>query len=471
MMAFTEGAGEPVAVSPDVADVVARVRETYDSGRTRPMEWRREQLDGLLRFLDREQKTLVDALATDVGKPRFEGWVTDLGATAADIRHLRKQFSKWAKPRKVKLSLTSRPGRGEIVPEPLGVGLVIAPWNYPVQLMIQPMATAIAAGNVVVAKPSEMAPATSEAMARLIPRYVDPEAIAVVEGGVDIATALLEQRWDHIFFTGGTDVGRIVMEAAARHLTPVTLELGGKSPAIVDESAALSVTARRIAWGKWLNSGQSCIAPDYVLVTETHRDALVEAIGDAFDSFADGAVRLSPHFGRIVNERHTRRLEELMTGHGGNIAFGGSVDVAARFVEPTVIVDPDPDSPLMTDEIFGPILPVLTIGSTDAAIKFVNERPKPLALYVFAEDSEVVDHVIGSTTSGGAVVNHVILHKTPVLPFGGVGPSGMGRYHGQAGFDSYSNLKGILHKPTKPDSSLIYPPYTRFKERIIRRFM
>jgi aldehyde dehydrogenase (NAD+) len=333
------------------------------------------------------------------------------------------------------------------------------------------MATAIAAGNVVVAKPSEMAPATSEAMARLIPRYVDPEAIAVVEGGVDIATALLEQRWDHIFFTGGTGVGRIVMEAAARHLTPVTLELGGKSPAIVDDSAALSVTARRIAWGKWLNSGQSCIAPDYVLVTETHRDALVEAIGDAFDSFADGAVRLSPHFGRIVNERHTRRLDELMTGHGGNIAFGGSVDVAARFVEPTVIVDPDPDSPLMTDEIFGPILPVLTIESTDAAIKFVNKRPKPLALYVFAEDSDVVDDVIGSTTSGGAAVNHVILHKTPALPFGGVGPSGMGRYHGRAGFDSYSNLKGILHKPTKPDSSLIYPPYTRFKERIIRRFM
>ena len=470
-MAFDERAREPAVASPDVAAVVARVRETYDSGRTRPMEWRREQLDGLLRFLDREEKTLVDALATDVGKPRFEGWATDLGATAADIRHLRKHSPKWAKHRKVPLSFTSRPGRGVIVPEPLGVGLVIAPWNYPVQLTVQPMAAAIAAGNAVVAKPSEMAPATSEALARLIPRYVDPEAIAVVEGDVDIATALLDQRWDHIFFTGGTGVGRVVMEAAARHLTPVTLELGGKSPAIIDDSAALSVAARRIAWGKWLNSGQSCIAPDYVLVTEAHRDELVDAIGDAFDSFADGAVRLSPHFGRIVNERHARRLDGLMAGHGGKIAVGGTVDVTAHFVEPTVIVDPDVDSPLMTDEIFGPILPVLTIGSTEEAIKFVNERPKPLALYVFAEDSGVADHVIESTSSGGAVVNHVILHKTPALPFGGVGQSGMGRYHGQAGFDAYSNLKGVLHKPTKPDSSLIYPPYTRFKERIIRRFM
>lgn len=470
-MAFDEGAPESTVATTDVADVVARVRKAYDSGRTRPLDWRREQLDGLLRFLDREQKTLVDALATDVGKPRFEGWATDLGASAADIRHLRKHFPKWAKGRKVSLSITSRPGRGEIVPEPLGVGLVIAPWNYPVQLMIQPLATAIAAGNAVVAKPSEMAPATSEALARLLPRYVDPEAIAVVEGAVDVATELLEQRWDHIFFTGGTGVGRIVMAAAARHLTPVTLELGGKSPAIIDDSAALAVAARRIAWGKWLNSGQSCIAPDYVLVSEAHRDELVEAIGHAFDTFADGAVRLSPHFGRIVNERHTRRLAALMDGHGGKIAVGGTIDVAARYVEPTVVVDPDVDSPLMTDEIFGPILPVLTIGSTEGAIRFVNNRPKPLALYVFAEDSGVADHVIESTSSGGAVVNHVILHKTPALPFGGVGPSGMGRYHGQAGFDSYSNLKGVLYKPTKPDSSIIYPPYTRIKERIVRRFM
>jgi len=435
------------------------------------MEWRREQIDGLLRLLDREEKTLVDALAADVGKPRLEGWATDLGATAADLRHLRKHAPAWAKPRRLSLSLSSRPGRAEVVPEPLGVGLVIAPWNYPVQLVIQPLATAIAAGNAVVAKPSELAPETSAQLARLVPRYVDPEAIAVVEGGVDVAQALLAERWDHIFFTGSTRVGRVVMEAAARNLTPVTLELGGKSPAIVDDSAALEVAARRIAWGKWLNSGQTCIAPDYVLVARANRDRFVDLVDEAFAEFADGAVRLTPHYGRIVNEAHTRRIESLLTGHGGRVAAGGTIDVADRFVEPTIVVDPDLDSPLMTDEVFGPVLPVVTIESIDEAIDFVNARPKPLALYVFAEDSDVADRVIRSTSSGGAVVNHVILHKTPTIPFGGVGPSGTGRYNGRAGFDDYSNLKGVLRKPTRPDPSILYPPYSRLEERIIRRFM
>jgi aldehyde dehydrogenase (NAD+) len=460
-----------VSGGPDIEAVVGRVRATYESGRTRPMQWRREQLDGLLRLLDREQEILVDALAADVGKPRLESRVADLMITAAEVRHLRKHAPAWARPRRVSLPLVSRPGRAEIRPEPLGVGLVIAPWNYPVQLLIQPMATAIAAGNAVVGKPSELAPATAAALARLIPRYVDPEAIAVIEGGVDVATALLEQRWDHIFFTGSATVGRVVMTAAARQLTPLILELGGKSPAIVDDSAALAVTARRIAWGKWLNAGQSCIAPDYVLVGKDKRDELVAGITAAFDTFADRAVRMTPDFGRIIDERHARRLEGLLVDHGGHLACGGSVDVVARFVEPTVIVDPDLDSPLMTEEVFGPILPVVTVESTEAAIDFVNRRPKPLALYVFAEDLEIADHVVDATSSGGALVNHVLVHKTPSLPFGGVGQSGMGRYHGRAGFDHYSNAKGVLHKPTKPDLSVIYPPYTRWKEGIIRRIL
>ena len=456
---------------PDIRSIVGRVRRTFDEGRTRPLEWRREQLDGLLRLLDREENTLVDALAADVGKPRLEGWATDLGATAADLRHLRRHTRAWAKPRRIRLSLSSRPGRAEVVPEPLGVGLVIAPWNYPVQLVIQPLATAIAAGNAVVVKPSELAPETSAQLARLIPRYVDPEAIAVIDGGVDAARALLDERWDHIFFTGSTRVGRLVMEAAARNLTPVTLELGGKSPVIVDDSAALEVAARRIAWGKWLNSGQTCIAPDYVLATPAVRDRFVDLVTEAFAEFADGAVRLTPHYGRIVSEAHAIRIESLLAGHGGQVTTGGTVDIAARFVEPTIVVDPDLDSTLMTDEIFGPILPVVTVSSTEEAIEFVNARPKPLALYVFAQDTAVADQVIGSTSSGGAVVNHVVLHKTPTIPFGGVGPSGTGRYHGRAGFDHYSNLKGVLRKPTRPDPSILYPPYTRLKERIIRRLL
>jgi aldehyde dehydrogenase (NAD+) len=469
-MAAENSHREPVRRA-ELTSITTRVRAVYESGRTRPLEWRREQLDGLIRMLDRENETIVDALAADLGKPRLEGWAADIAATAADVRHLRRHLPRWARPRRAALSPTSRPGRAVVVPEPLGVALVIAPWNYPVQLLVQPMAAAIAAGNTVVGKPSELAPATSEALARLIPRHVDPEAIAVVEGDAAVATALLDEAWDHIFFTGNTAVGRSVLAAAAADLTPVVLELGGKCPVFVDDTAALGVTSRRIAWGKWINAGQTCIAPDYVLVGERLRDELVDGIADALRLFAAGSVRTTPDYARIVNEQHARRLERLLADHGGRVVVGGEVDVTARYVSPTVIVDPDIDSPLMVEEIFGPILPVVTIESADAAIGFVNSRPRPLALYVFCEDSDVADRLVASTSSGGVVVNHVLLQKTPELPFGGVGPSGSGRYHGRTGFDAHSNLKTVLRKPTKPDPSIIYPPYTRLKERIIRRFL
>ncbi len=456
-----------------IAELVDGVRGVFASGRTMPMDWRLEQLDGLIRMLDEHRDRFERALADDLGKPAIEGFAADIGSTTTEIAHLRKHAPKWAKPRKAKLPLTAKPGSGRVVPEPLGVALVIAPWNYPIQLLLLPVAAAIAAGNAVVAKPSEVSPATSQALAELLPRYVDAEAIVVCEGDAEVATALLEQRFDHIFYTGSTNVGRIVYEAAAKHLTPVVLELGGKSPAIVDDSANLEVAARRIAWGKWLNAGQTCVAPDYVLVTDSVRDAFVDQVQTAFSEFAgDAGIKSNPHFASIVNERHAGRLQGLLTDHGGTVVVGGEVDVAARYVEPTVVVDPDPDSALMSDEIFGPVLPVLTVESTDAAMDFVNEREKPLALYVFAEDDEVSDRVIGGTTSGGACVNHVILHLSPPeLPFGGVGQSGMGRYHGQSGFDAFSNLKSVLAKPTSPDPKLLYPPYTSLKERIIRKFI
>jgi aldehyde dehydrogenase (NAD+) len=460
-------------VGPDVAAIVARVRAAYDEGRTRPMAWRLAQLDGLIRLLDEQSDRLEAALAADVGKPGIEGFAADIGTTASEIKVMRKGAPKWAKPRKVRLPMTSKPGSGHVVAEPLGVALVIAPWNYPVQLLLLPMAAAFAAGNAVVAKPSEIASATSAALAELVPKYVDPEAVAVVEGDVAVSTDLLEQRWDHIFYTGSTDVGRIVYQAAARHLTPVTLELGGKSPVLIDDSANIDVAARRLAWGKWLNAGQTCVAPDYVLVTERHRDALVDGIEQAFADFADGTAPIdNDDFASIVSERHAQRLAGLLDSHGGTVAVGGEIDVDRRRMAPTVVVDPEPSAPLMQQEIFGPVLPVLTVESMDAAVEFVNEREKPLALYVFSEDDEAADRLLDATSSGGACVNHVMLHITPPeLPFGGVGESGTGRYHGQSGFDTFSNLKSVMKKPTKPDPSLLYPPYSGLKERLIRKFI
>jgi aldehyde dehydrogenase (NAD+) len=457
----------------DVAGIVQGVRSVFDAGRTRPMEWRQRQLDGLLRMLDVEGTRFEEALALDLGKPTLEGFVTDIGSVASEIAGMRRHAPKWAKPRKVRLPLTSMPGKGLIVPEPLGVALVVAPWNYPINLLLLPVAAAIAAGNAVIAKPSEIAGATSNLLAEVMPRYVDSEAIAVVEGDVAVATQLLEQRFDHIFYTGSTEVGRIVYQAAARHLTPCTLELGGKSPVLVDDTANIEVTARRLAWGKWLNAGQTCVAPDYVLITEKNRDALVDAMRRAFAEFeGDAGTRHNNDFGSIVTERHARRLSTMLDDHGGTVAFGGDVDIDARYVEPTVILDPGPNSKIMQEEIFGPLLPILTVESMDEAVTIVNEREKPLALYIFAEDDATVDELIERTTSGGTCVNGVIQHLLPPeLPFGGVGESGTGRYHGVAGFDTFSNLRSVLKKPTKPDPRLLYPPYTGLKEKLIRKFV
>ncbi|MEM7323581.1 MAG: aldehyde dehydrogenase family protein [Actinomycetota bacterium] len=457
----------------DVAATVERIRGAYQSGRTQAIDWRQRQLDGLVRMLETEAPRLEAALAADLGKPAVEGFATDIGFVATEIETIQKHTPKWAKPRRVRVPMLSMPGKAHVVPEPLGVALIVAPWNYPIQLLLLPAAAAIAAGNACILKPSEIAAETSGALAELLPRYVDDEAIAVIEGDVVVATELLEQRFDHIFYTGSTEVGRIVYQAAARHLTPCTLELGGKSPVLVDDSANVEVTARRLAWGKWLNAGQTCVAPDYVLVTEANRDALVDGLRQAFAEFADGgATKGSDDFTSIVTERHTARIDGLLAEHGGTVAFGGEVDIQARHVEPTVIVDPDTDSKLMREEIFGPVLPVLTVESMDAAVSFVNAREKPLALYVFSEDEDVTDQLIDRTTAGGTCVNHVLQHLLPPdLPFGGVGESGTGRYHGQAGFDTFSNLRSVLKKPTKLDPKLLYPPYTAIKEKLIRKFI
>jgi aldehyde dehydrogenase (NAD+) len=452
--------------------VLSTLRDTFRSGRTRSLDWRRKQLKGLLRLLDEHEADLLRALADDLRRPAMEGFGADVGTSSMEIRYLLKHLGSWAKPRRVLPGRAAQPGRAKVIPEPLGVGLIIAPWNYPVALVLQPLGAALAAGNCAVIKPSELAPATSSTLARLLPRFVDPAAVAVVEGGVDETTALLAEPFDHIFFTGSGAVGRIVMAAAARHLTPVVLELGGKSPVIVAADADLEVAARRIVWGKHLNAGQTCIAPDYVLVEKPARDRLVVAMEAAVREFLGARPADSADYSRIINDRHFERIMGLMKSAGGTVASGGGSDAATRFIEPTVIVDPDAGAPIMQEEIFGPLLPVVTTGSVAAAIDTVNAGPKPLALYVFSSSNETVDRVLERTSSGGVCVNHTLFHQAATgLPFGGVGPSGMGQYHGQAGFAAYSHYKPVLTKPVKPDLKLLYPPYSAIKERIVRGAM
>jgi len=465
-------ASAPPTTDLAAAELVARMRSTFATGRTRPVAWRKEQLQGLRRMLDECEDELVEALRIDLGRPTLEAFAADIGHAKGELRFLHDHVGKWVHPKRVHIPLLAAPGKGQIVPEPLGVALVIAPWNYPIQLLLEPMAAAIAAGNCVVGKPSELAPACSAALARLVPRYVDGDAIAIVEGGVDDTTALLDQRWDHIFFTGSTAVGRVVAEAAAKHLTPTTLELGGKSPCYVAADANLEVAARRIAWGKLLNAGQTCIAPDYVLADRSVRDALVDKLRAQIDAFYGGDPQHSDSYGRIVNGRHLARLQGLLRDGAGEVVAGGRVDPDDRYVEPTITVDPDPDGALMREEIFGPILPVLTVDSAADAAAFVNARPKPLALYVFAGSDEPVATMVDGTSSGGVCVNQTLMHiLPPALPFGGVGDSGMGSYHGKAGFDAFSHHKSVLRKPARPDVKLLYPPYRKLAGKLVRKLL
>ncbi len=450
-------------------ELVDAVRSAYQSGRTRPMAWRKAQLQGLLAFLTDHEQDLLDALHADLGRPVAEAFGADIGISRLHIKHTLRHFERWARPQRISAGMLSMPAKARVMSEPLGVALIIAPWNYPIQLLVEPMAAAIAAGNAVIAKPSELAPACSSVVSRCLPKYLDTEAIAIVEGGVEETTSLLEEPFDHILFTGSTNVGKVVMAAAAKHLTPVTLELGGKSPTIVAADANIEVAARRIAWGKLMNAGQTCIAPDYVLVDNAVKDRFVDALCTSIRGFYGDQVSTTPDFGRIVSSRHHTRLVNLIKTGGGSVAIGNSYDAESKFLAPTVVVDPDVESALMNEEIFGPILPIVGVESVDAAIKFVTSRPKPLALYVFSKSSATVSNVLASTTSGGACVNHVVMHIMPEnLPFGGVGPSGMGAYHGKAGFDTFSHRKSVVHKPTWPDPTLLYPPYDDWKQKVLR---
>ncbi|MGH9123419.1 MAG: aldehyde dehydrogenase family protein [Acidimicrobiales bacterium] len=465
------------------ADLVKHLREGYDSGLTKPLSWRRSQIHQVQRMLVENESRWLEALAADVGKPATEGWTTDIGAINAELRAMLRHLGRWAEARPVPVPVRLGLGRARVVPEPLGLVLVIAPWNYPIHLLILPMASALAAGNAVVGKPSEMAPATSSLMAELVPRYLDERAVAIVEGGPEETTSLLAERWDHIFYTGNGRVGRIVMEAAAKHLTPVTLELGGKCPVIVDRDVDLDAAARRIVWGKFVNAGQTCLAPDYVLVHREVEEPLLAKLATTVEAFYGADARHSRDYARIINNRHLTRLTglladidpgRLVTGGTGSAAGAGSSGTegsaaADRYLAPTIVRDASWEEPMMADEIFGPILPVIAVPDVETAIEQVNAHPKPLALYVFSRRRAIAERVIERTSSGGACINGTVLQiATTGLPFGGVGASGMGAYHGRYGFDTFSHRKGVLDRATWFDPLFAYPPYTKTKDRILR---
>lgn len=456
-----------------IPETVGELRAGFRTGVLSDVESRRTHLRRLRDLFVEQEDRLIDALVADVGKPRIEAYTTEIAFTINEIDHTLKHLNAWTKPEKVKVPITFKPGKARLQPEPLGTVCIIAPWNYPVQLLFAPLVPALAAGNTAVLKPSEVTPSVAALVEELVPRYFDSSTVAVVNGAVEVTTALLEERFDHIFYTGNGQVGRVVMRAAAEHLTPVTLELGGKSPAIVAADANIDVAAKRIAWAKFLNAGQTCVAPDYVLVEEAAKDQLLAALAEAVTTFYGDDPQQSEDYARIVNERHHDRLMKLLSDGGFDATvFGGTGDRGSRYLAPTVLAGVKPDAAVMADEIFGPILPVLTVGDVGEAIRFVNDREKPLALYAFSNDDDTLEHIVANTSAGGVTLNHAVLHlAVPDLPFGGVGESGTGSYHGKSGFDTFSHFKAVLGKPTRPDPALMYPPYTATKQKIIRKFM
>lgn len=534
-----------------------RLRHAYESGRTRPLAWRRAQLDALRRLVTDNRDAFASAAMADLGKPAAETILMELNLVASEAKFVRNRLGLWAARHPKAMHWMLQPAAGWTIAEPKGVVLIISPWNYSVLLALEPMADALAAGNAICLKPSELSPNTSRLIAELVPQYLDPEAVRVVEGGPKETGELLKCQFNHIFYTGGGHVGKIVMRAAAKHLTPVTLELGGKSPCFVDRTADINVAARRIAWGKFTNAGQTCVAPDYVLATPDVAEALAERIAVAITEFYGEDPKASPDFGRIINDRHFERLCKLLpvgtvppeepssplvqvasavgaamdmvgrrfnvvaAGRGsagetagggagsannaakpaagsntaaadsdatasaavepseihkvpgvfdlaGRIVCGGKVDRAARYIAPTVLYGTSPDAPVMKEEIFGPILPILVVEDAESAIRFINKRSRPLAAYVFSRDHEVRLTFERQTSSGALGYSLPLGHLlSSRLPFGGVGASGIGTYHGKAGFLTFSHVKTVVTKPQFPDTlRLVYPPFNEAKAKL-----
>jgi len=458
----------PISAAPDFTSMFAELEASFESEKTLDLAWRAEQLAALERMMVECEQEFLDALRADLGKHPLEAWSTEISYVAADAKYSRKKLRKWTKPRRVATPMVGQPGKSWLQPEPLGVVLIIGAWNYPLQLTLAGAAAAIAAGNCVVLKPSELAPATSAITARLVPQYLDSDCVKVVEGAVAETTALLELPWDHILYTGGGNVGRIVMAAAAKHLTPVTLELGGKSPCVVLPDADLKTTARRIAWGKFTNAGQTCIAPDYILTDAQTEKKLVPLLQQAINGMFGEDPAQSDSYGRIVNDRHFERVSRLI--ESGDVVVGGQTDAGQRYIAPTVLTGVQADSPVMQEEIFGPVLPIVRADDLEAAMHLIRGGDKPLAAYIFTKDRQAEQHFLARVSSGNACVNDCMMFMTVhELPFGGVGPSGMGNYSGEYGFRTFSHFKAVMRRGWWPDFDLRYAPYTDRKFNLLRK--
>jgi aldehyde dehydrogenase (NAD+) len=452
----------------DFTPLIARQRAYFQTGATRSVAFRLGQLKMFYSVIESGEPVLTSALHADLRKSPQEAYVTEIGLVLGEIRHALRNLPSWARRQRRRGSLLTWPARGFICPEPYGVALIIGPWNYPLQLLLAPLVGAIAAGNCIVLKPSEFAPQTAAAIAQLIGAAFPDEYIAVVQGQRDVAEALLREKWDTVFFTGSTRVGRAVMTAAARHLTPVTLELGGKCPCLVCADAPLETVARRIVWGKFMNAGQTCVAPDHVLVDQRVGEPLVDAMKRVLREFYGDDPRTNPGYGRLVNRGHFDRLVGYLGN--GRILCGGQHDAGDLYVAPTILTDVATDAPVMQEEIFGPILPVLEFAALDEVLASLRDRPTPLALYLFTRDRAIQNRVLAETRSGGVCINdtvsHIIGHH---LPFGGLGESGMGAYHGRASFDCFSHRRSVLRRSLVFDPKLRYPP-PRFKLAALKRF-
>ncbi|XP_044480379.1 aldehyde dehydrogenase family 3 member H1-like [Mangifera indica] len=455
--------------------VVSELRGSFSAGKTRSYKWRVAQLKSMFKMLDEHEPEIVAALRDDIAKPEFEGSLYEVGMLKGSIRLALKELKNWMAPEKAKTKITTFPSSAEIVSEPLGVVLIISAWNYPFLLSLDPVVGAIAAGNALVLKPSEIAPASSSLLAKLVGEYMDSSCIRVVEGAVAATSSLLEQKWDKIFYTGNARVARIVMAAAAKHLTPVVLELGGKSPVVVDSDINLQVATRRIIMGKWgCNNGQACISPDYVVTTKDYAPKLVDSLKCELEKFFGEKQLESKDLSRIVNSNHFTRLSNMLDDEkvSGKIVHGGERDKSNLRIAPTILLDVPRDSLIMSEEIFGPLLPILTVDKIENSFDIINAGSKPLAAYLFTNNKMLKQQFVAMVSAGGVVVNDTTLHlAVSTLPFGGVQESGMGSYHGKFSFDAFSHKKAVLYRSFAGDAPLRYPPYTQGKLMLLKAVM
>ncbi|HDB7436181.1 TPA: aldehyde dehydrogenase [Staphylococcus aureus] len=442
----------------------------FNTQQTKDISFRKEQLKKLSKAIKSYESDILEALYTDLGKNKVEAYATEIGITLKSIKNARKELKNWTKTKNVDTPLYLFPTKSYIKKEPYGTVLIIAPFNYPFQLVFEPLIGAIAAGNTAIIKPSELTPNVARVIKRLINETFDANYIEVIEGGIEETQTLIHLPFDYVFFTGSENVGKIVYQAASENLVPVTLEIGGKSPVIVDETANIKVASERICFGKFTNAGQTCVAPDYILVHESVKDDLITALSKTLREFYGQNIQQSPDYGRIVNLKHYHRLTSLLNSEQMNIVFGGHSDEDERYIEPTLLDHVTSDSAIMQEEIFGPILPILTYQSLDEAIAFIHQRPKPLSLYLFSEDENATQRVINELSFGGGAINDTLMHlANPKLPFGGVGASGMGRYHGKYSFDTFTHEKSYIFKSTRLESGVHLPPY-KGKFKYIKAF-